>query len=134
MQAPHAFISAKRTLLYNKKPYLPASFFKQNCKQKLRKALLTLSFAMAGGCFKTSFTVCITVSVLMTLIERTSSTSKSCSSLAAGITWITYHCIYICVYISLLRGLSKDFSSPLIIYQVKFIFFITHAHYFLKII
>lgn len=49
--------------------------------------MLTLSLAMAGGCFRTSLTVCITVSVLIALTERTSSTNNSCSSLAAGITW-----------------------------------------------
>lgn len=82
-----------------KNSYSSAPFLKLNSKQK--QSFLTLSLAMAGGCFKTSFTVWITVSALMTLMERTSSTSKSCSSLAAGITWRTHHsqvfmqgCIY----------------------------------------
>lgn len=52
----------------------------------VQKLTPTLSFAMAGGCFRTSLTVCMTVSVRMALTERTSSTSSSCSSLAKGIT------------------------------------------------
>lgn len=51
----------------------------------------TFSLAMAGGCFRTSLTVCITVSVRMALTDRTSSTSNSCSSLAVGITYTHTH-------------------------------------------
>jgi hypothetical protein len=97
--------------------YLSAPVLKLNFRQK--QSFLTLSLAMAGGCFKTSFTVWITVSALMTLMERTSSTSKSCSSLAAGMTWRTYHghCIYAgCACGNLLREVTERiFYDPILI-------------------
>lgn len=83
--------NAKRKLFLICRTFKMFSMLEQfrSRRWKSRIETPTLSFAIAGGCFRTSFTVWMTVSVRMALTERTSSTSRSCSSLAKGITWNT---------------------------------------------